>query len=546
MAEEVNYVINVQDLASSKIQALEGHTQHLEKSLGGVHNALSGLKSMAIQAFAAFEVYDFIKESIVDFNKFAQANAQLAASLKSTAGAAGLTAEELNKQSEDLSNSTLFDDKAITKTQSILLTFTQIRGAIYNDAMPAILDLSSKMGEDLTSATVQVGKALNDPIRGMTALRRVGVAFSEDQQRVIKSLVQTGHTAEAQRVILKELNTEFGGSAEANAAVGTGPFVILGHMVENIKKNLGSAIVEIAKTLLPILRTGLNFLSDVFKYINENVHYVTEAINNVFDKIGLKLGNISEKDLFKSMIDGAKKLFEFLKPIRDAQMAVLETIWNGLKRIWAALSQFQINWKAVFTWLRDAYVVIENIINKVIDYTSKVMAVIIDVVHTLWVLLDKLKIIWLIQKAFEVVWWLLKQIWNAIVWVWDHILKPIFDKIEKWYEKLKSWLGIKATADIVTNETVKTTMDAIAGDPKKPGPTGKGPNVPLDGASLANTSSKVTGSKTTTFNIKIDSLVKEFKIETMSIGKNTMDQIRDKVTEVLMAAVNDSQLVLAD
>ena len=545
MEENVNYVINLQDLASGKLQAAEGHALHFEKSLGGVNNALGSLKSMALKAFAVFEVFDFVKESIVDFNKFAQANAQLAASLKSTGGAAGLSAEALHKQSEELASTSLFDDKVITKTQSILLTFTQIKGAVYNDAMPAILDLSSKMGEDLTSATVQVGKALNDPIRGMTALRRVGVAFSEDQQKVIKSLVQTGHIAEAQRVILKELNTEFGGSAKANAAVGTGPFVLLGHIVDDIKENLGGAIVEIAKTLLPLLKTGLTIIGDAFKFINAHVGVMVEKINGFFANLGLNFKNITPTEAFDAFIGTLKKVADWFKPITNTIMPIINSIINGIKSLVGPLAQFSGPVMSLITWLRDILGVVLSYLPPVIDVIFKVVAGVIDVLHTIYVFLEKIKVIWLVAKILELAWWLIKEIGKGLLWVWDHVLKPIFDKIEQWYEKLKNWLGIKATADLTTTQTVKTTMEKMVGDDQKPGPLAKGPKTTPGGSSLGSASSKVTGSKSTTFNIKIDKLGCDLTIKTTNI-KEAAGKVQDIITQALLSAVNDSQLVLAD
>ena len=163
-----------------------------------------GILGVAAGAFAGME---FLKGSVEAFNESEQASAQLDATLRSTANAAHLNREALDEQSLALMNSSLFDDDAITHTQALLATFTNIKDTIYMDAVPAIADLATKMGGDLQGATMQVGKALNDPIQGMTALRRVGVSFSESQQNVIKKLQETGHMAEAQQLILKELNT---------------------------------------------------------------------------------------------------------------------------------------------------------------------------------------------------------------------------------------------------------------------------------------------------------------------------------------------------
>lgn len=141
--------------------------------------------------------------------------AQLAARIKSTGGAAGLAVADLNKMADALQAATTFDDEAIGGAQSVLLTFTKIGKDVFPTATEAVLNLSTAFGTDLQSAALQVGKALNDPVKGINALARAGVQFTEQQKDLIKSLVETGQQAEAQRIILGELETQIGGAARA-------------------------------------------------------------------------------------------------------------------------------------------------------------------------------------------------------------------------------------------------------------------------------------------------------------------------------------------
>ena len=141
--------------------------------------------------------------------------AQLQARLASTGHAAGLSAEELTKLASELQRTTTYGDEAVISAEALLLSFTRIGRDIFPDATRAVLDMATAMDQDLRSTVIQVGKALNDPIKGIDALRRVGVAFTELQKEQIKTLVETGRAADAQRLILKELEAEFGGSAAA-------------------------------------------------------------------------------------------------------------------------------------------------------------------------------------------------------------------------------------------------------------------------------------------------------------------------------------------
>ena len=158
--------------------------------------------------------------------------AQLNATLKSTGGAAGKTASDLAKTAAELQKITTYGDEAIISAQSLLLTFKEIKGDNFDRTTKAVLDMSTAMGTDLKSAAIQLGKALNDPSTQLSALSRSGVSFSESQKEMVKAMVESGNIAEAQTLILKELESQFGGSAEAARNT-------LGGALEGLKNNWG-------------------------------------------------------------------------------------------------------------------------------------------------------------------------------------------------------------------------------------------------------------------------------------------------------------------
>lgn len=157
----------------------------------------------------------FLTESIQLAKVQAAAEAQLATAIRSTGGAAGISAGEMKRLASELQGVTNYGDEATIKTEALLLTFTKVGNEVFPRATRAILDVSTAMGQDLQTSTIQVGKALNDPISGLTNLRRVGIQFTDAQEKQIKTLVEAGEVAEAQGVILSELERQFGGSAEA-------------------------------------------------------------------------------------------------------------------------------------------------------------------------------------------------------------------------------------------------------------------------------------------------------------------------------------------
>jgi hypothetical protein len=152
-----------------------------------------------------------------------QVQGRTAAVIKSTGGVAGQSAGDIRKFAEEMENLSTNDDKAIQGAENMLLTFTGIGPKAFRPATQAVIDLNAAMGggdEGLQHTAIQVGKALNDPIKGVGALSRVGVSFTAQQKAQIKTLVDHNKTLDAQKIILAELNKEFGGQGKV---FGSGP-----------------------------------------------------------------------------------------------------------------------------------------------------------------------------------------------------------------------------------------------------------------------------------------------------------------------------------
>ena len=185
--------------------------------------------------------------SVAAFDKQAKAIAQVDAGLKSTGASVGFTSEKLQQMAADLQSKTLFGDEVILKDATAqLLTFTNITGEQFEKTQFAALNLATRLDGDLKSASIQLGKALNDPVANLSALSRSGIQFSTEQKALIKSLAETNRLADAQNIILEELEKQYGGSAEAAAKAGAGPLI-------QLKNQLGDLMEEIGAMLIPVL-----------------------------------------------------------------------------------------------------------------------------------------------------------------------------------------------------------------------------------------------------------------------------------------------------
>ena len=248
--------------------------------------------------------------SIKAFDEQQKAIAQVEAGLKSTGNAVGFTSEKLQKMAADLQTKTLFGDEEILKGATAqLLTFTNITGEQFAKTQEIALDLATRLDGDLKSASIMLGKALNDPIANLSALSRAGIQFSEDQKSTIKSLVETNQLAEAQNIILKELEKQYGGSAEAAAQAGMGPMKQLMNQLSDLSEEIGLRLMPFVKSFTEwILKLAKKFdgLSESTKDSIVKWGLILAAMGPVLIIIGKLSVGIS------SLIGGFKKMFKFL------------------------------------------------------------------------------------------------------------------------------------------------------------------------------------------------------------------------------------------
>jgi hypothetical protein len=209
------------------------------------------LGAAAVGLFAVDKVKDFFAQSFDEARESQKVGALTEQVIKSTGKSAGVSAKQVGALATAISNKVGIDDEAIQSGENMLLTFRHIRneaGAgnkIFDQTSRVMVDMASAMaaasgGEvNFRSAAIQIGKALNDPLKGMTALGRAGVQFDAQQQKTIKHLVKQGKTMEAQKVILRELKSEFGGAAAAQATAGDKMEVAW----KNLQEQIGTALL---------------------------------------------------------------------------------------------------------------------------------------------------------------------------------------------------------------------------------------------------------------------------------------------------------------
>ena len=279
------------DLKSGITGVGEGIGSHLGKTI------MSGLGLIGI----ASAIGGAVKTGFGELMDASAGTAQLAAGIKSTGNAANVTVDGLNNLASSIQGYSGQTDDSIVASEKLLLTFTNIKNStgagndIFNQATKATADLAAKMGGDASGAAIQMGKALNDPVKGITALTRVGVSFDDQQKATIKSMVAHNDVLGAQKIILGELNKEFGGSA---AAYGQS----LPGMIDRMKRSWEDLTQTLAQTLLPIINPILEGLLALFQKVQPYVQAFANNMQSFFSK--MSAGGLSFQGIIKSLTDG--------------------------------------------------------------------------------------------------------------------------------------------------------------------------------------------------------------------------------------------------
>jgi hypothetical protein len=224
----------------------------------------------------------------------AQAFGLLQATIASAGNASGKTAEQLEETAKQLRNISTYDDEDILRGVTVnLLRFGNVQGPIFDRAQKSIVNLSSALGQDLQSASIKVGRALQDPIKGMQALTRLGITFTSAQKEQVKEWVRAGDGAKAQNMILLELEKRFDGAAKALRDATPG--AELKNAWEDFGETIGAQIIPILKDLMGMLSSALKFFTSLPEPIQKlavALAFVAAAIGPLLTGFGffIKMG----------------------------------------------------------------------------------------------------------------------------------------------------------------------------------------------------------------------------------------------------------------
>jgi hypothetical protein len=409
--------------------------------LQGIGQGIAGI-AMDLGKQALGAVTDFVSEGIKGAAEFDAVFAQTKAVVASTGEAAGLAAEDIAEMASSMSASageSLFSDDAILGATNVLATFTNIKGQNFGTATQSILDMSQALGMDLDSAAMQVGKALNDPVAGLAALSRSGVQFTEEQEAMIKAMVEAGNVAGAQEVMMAELNTQFGGSAAAAVDTYAGQQIILKEKMDDISSTLGEALMPIlmefgtfmADTVMPIL-------ADVIEGISRWISSTQEAgtTSGVFDTIRNAIAAVP--GVIETLNGVLATVLVFLQPLTDAATTFGTTVVTAMTSAGGAIAEY-LGSPAVQGYLA----VLQTALGALATLVRDVLVLAFQALTIAWQLLtDGFTIAWpYIQTVLDTFYSLATTVMGAVTGILTALSQVVTGDFSGAFETMKTTVG---------------------------------------------------------------------------------------------------------
>ena len=231
---------------------------------GAGKKAQFAIKKAAVPAgLAVAALGGFLVTAAKGAEEARQANQRLGNVLESMGF--GEATDRVAAYAESLEKTIAVDADVIKATQTKLATFAGLTktvdkaGGAFDRATLAALDMAAAGFGTAEGNAVQLGKALENPIKGIAALAKSGVTFTDQEKEKIKTLVESNKLLEAQDMVLAAIEKQVGGTSEASAS-----------SFDKMKFSLAGISDTFGELVLPAIDKFAVLLAGVSVFVAEN------------------------------------------------------------------------------------------------------------------------------------------------------------------------------------------------------------------------------------------------------------------------------------
>ena len=459
----LDLIMRLKDEATEKLEGVK-------KGLGGINLTAVTLGVSAVAGIG------LLAKGLIDCGNEAaiaeQAEAQLAAAVQSTGGKAGMTVGALMAHANALEATTRAGADVVNAGQSMLLTFTNIGKDVFPNATETMLDMVTAMSggaaptaEAMRAQAIQLGKALNDPIAGISALSKVGVTFTDQQKATIKSMVDMGNTAGAQKVILDELAIEFGGSAAAAAKTYGGQMDILNNKFGAMKETIGGAVLPI---MTQVATSMASWATGAMPWVEQATVNLGNALQGVFGWIGTNVGPVVAT--FMDMLSMIKETLEEGGDAFNVFGIVIATVMGptGAQQIEPIMQRIRGVWEtvtnAISAVVQAVWPQVQNTITVVMTTINEVIAEVTAIVQEIWAAMSD-QVQGDVNETFPDILSTIKSVMDTIILVITTVLtavQAIMREVLPWIKEFWAQHGRDIIAIVVAMwEMIRSTIENV-------------------------------------------------------------------------------------
>jgi len=349
---KVTFVANAKSLINA--------TKNINRNISTLTSGFTKLGRYAKLAFGVFAANQAIGglKGLVSAGEQAVQSARRLQAIFEAQGLTGTAVyKQLGEQTRDISLDLGIQGEVVQEVQAKLALFGRAfavgtQGAKdFGTATRLAFDFESAgLGSALQGAEV-LGKALSDPLKASAILKKAGILLTQEQIKELETLVTQGKIAEAQALIIRDVQGIIGGTAEATALASTKIGLAIGDIVESISLLLLPVLDPIAKGFRRISDSitgtvektgGLNGIwnnylvpigkavTDTFTSLRNSLGLTNTFFSAVWDIVKIGLGVLAE--LFKSVFGN--------KALNDTFISTLRSLWNAFEAVFQFLAKF--------------------------------------------------------------------------------------------------------------------------------------------------------------------------------------------------------------
>lgn len=353
---KVDIIADASKLASGVKQA-DSATSSFGSKLGALGKA-------AATGFAVTKVVEFGAASVKAASESAVAGKRLDAVFRAMGDTTGTASKAAQDYAQSLSMKIGVDDEAIQAAQAQLATFKAVSdetgrsAGIFDRATAAAADLAAAGFGSLDTNAVQLGKALQDPVKGITALAKSGVTFTKAQKDQIAAMVKSGDLLGAQKVVLGAVEGQVKGTAAATAT-GADKMAVA---YDSVQESVGNALLPVLEKLAPILVKIADFVQRNISWILPlaaalgvmavawniasiavtlfgtsmlvSLGWVLLIIAAIAAVVAVGVLLVKNWDTIKA---AAAAVWQALQAAWDAVLGVIQRVWNWISANWPLL-----------------------------------------------------------------------------------------------------------------------------------------------------------------------------------------------------------------